>query len=126
MVIDAQQALSSFLEELVRTQRFEQERLPIERSMLCRELILLIALHTLKDRPLIVKALFHSVEYSELGARKHLRRLLKDGWCVLVPAKDDSRKRYVVAAEKMLELFRNYYASVEIAYKLKSENSQTI
>lgn len=72
------------------------------------DLFLVIAYNTLRGKPLTLKLLFHSIDFSEAGIRKHLRRMLTDGWCALEGAEHDKRLRHVVAQPKMLLALADY------------------
>lgn len=68
----------------------------------------MIAHNTLRDQPLTLKQLFNSVDFSEAGIRKHLKRLLAEGWCSLEGSAKDKRLRHVVAQAKMLAALDRY------------------
>lgn len=65
----------------IKVRDWERSNLPIEQSALALDLFLVIAYNTLKGKPLTLKLLFHTIDFSEAGIRKHLKRLLADGWC---------------------------------------------
>ncbi len=117
MDIGEQHALVSFVGELIRIREFEQHTLPIQHSALARDLFILIAYHTLKGEPISLKTLFYSVDFSEIGARKHLKRFLDEGWCSIRPSEQDKRKKYVVGEAKMLDAIRLYSQSATISMK---------
>lgn len=114
-----QKALLFFTEKILKVRAWEKEKLPsIEQSVLAFDIFLTISYYTLLGEPLSLKQLFLSVDFSEAGVRIHLRRLLRDNWCVLVSAKHDRRLRYVVAQPKML------YGLADYIEKLKHEYAQ--
>jgi hypothetical protein len=83
----------NFSEILIQLMAWEKSNLPIEQSALALDLFLVIVHNTLRDRPLTLKQLFNSVDFSEAGIRKHLKRLLAEGWCSLEGSAKDKRLR---------------------------------
>jgi hypothetical protein len=98
----------NFSEKLIQLRAWEKSNLPIEQSALALDLFLVIVHNTLRDRPLTLKQLFNSVDFSEAGIRKHLKRLLAEGWCSLEGSAKDKRLRHVVAQAKMLAALDRY------------------
>jgi predicted transcriptional regulator len=98
----------NFSEILIQLMAWEKSNLPIEQSALALDLFLVIVHNTLRDRPLTLKQLFNSVDFSEAGIRKHLKRLLAEGWCSLEGSAKDKRLRHVVAQAKMLAALDRY------------------
>jgi DNA-binding MarR family transcriptional regulator len=98
----------NFSEKLILLRAWEKSNLPIEQSALALDLFLVIAHNTLRDQPLTLKQLFNSVDFSEAGIRKHLKRLLAEGWCSLEGSAKDKRLRHVVAQAKMLAALDRY------------------
>lgn len=103
-------------ENIIKVRNWEKENLPIEQSSLALDLFMVIAYNTLKGKPLTLKQLFHSIDFSEAGIRKHLKRLLTEDWCKLESTEHDRRLRHVVAQPKMLESLSNYVAILLEAY----------
>lgn len=101
----------------LRVREWERKNLPIEQSQLALDLFLMISYNTLLEKPLTLKQLFHSIEFSEAGIRKHLTRLLNDDWCVLISDKSDKRIKLVVAQSKMLVALSEYSKLLSTAYK---------
>lgn len=95
---------------------WEKAHLPIEQSALAMDLFLVIAYNTLRGKPLTLKLLFHSLDFSEAGIRKHLRRMLSEGWCALEGAEHDKRLRHVVAQPKMLNALADYVQVLRNAF----------
>ena len=94
--------------------------MPVEHSQLALELILIISLNTLIGKPLSLKLLFNSVEFSEAGIRKSLRKLLAEDWCHLISDVKDKRLKLVVAQPKMLFALAEYSKLLSSAYKRSS------
>lgn len=103
-------------EKALHVRHWERTNLPIEQSALALDLFLMIAYHTLREQPLTLKLLFHSINFSEAGIRKHLRRLLSEGWCALEGSEHDKRLRHVVAQPKMLEALQDYIDVLKDAF----------
>ena len=106
-------------ENIIKVRNWEKENLPIEQSALALDLFMAIAYNTMKGKPLTLKQLFHSINFSEAGIRKHLKRLLSDDWCKLVGTEHDRRLRHVVAQPKMIEALSNYINVLTDAYTQK-------
>ena len=115
--IKSQKALIPITENVMSVRDWERKHLPIEQSALALDLFLLISYNTLIGRPLTLKILFHSVDFSEAGIRKHLRRLLTEEWCLLIGNEHDRRLRHVVAQPKMLQALNAYSKVLTKAYK---------
>lgn len=92
----------------VKVREWERSNLPVEQSVLALDLFLIICIYTLLEKPLTLKLLFHSLDFSEAGIRKHLRRLLAEEWCILTGADHDKRLRHIVAQKKMIEALKCY------------------
>lgn len=108
--------VSQFANNAIKVRKWERQHLPVEQSALAMDLFLIIAHNTLLGAPLTLKALFNSVDFSEAGVRKHLRRMLTEGWCALEGSDHDKRLRFVVAQPKMLDSLSSYLAVVREAY----------
>jgi hypothetical protein len=113
-------ALIPITETVIRVREWERKHLPIEQSQLALDLFLIISYNTLIEKPLTLKLLFHSTDFSEAGIRKHLRRLLTEEWCLLIGDARDKRLKFVVAQPKMLSALTDYSKILSTAYKRKS------
>ena len=113
---DSQKELIPATENAIKVRSWEKANLPIEQSALALDLFLTIAHSNLVGKPLTLKLLFHSIDFSEAGIRKHLRRLLSDGWCVLEGADHDKRLRHVIAQPKMLYALEDYMEVLQEAF----------
>lgn len=107
----------------IKVRDWERSNLPIEQSALALDLFLVIAYNTLKGKPLTLKLLFHTIDFSEAGIRKHLKRLLADGWCSLEGSVHDKRLRHVVAQPKMLSALTDYTTVLKDAFGTKKLTS---
>lgn len=108
---------------VLRVREWERKNLPIEQSQLALDLFLIISYNTLIEKPLTLKQLFHSIDFSEAGIRKHLRRLLKEEWCQLEGNSKDKRLKLVVAQNKMLLALDEYAKILTTAFKNPSTHS---
>ncbi len=114
--IKANKALVPITKSVINVRDWERKNLPIEQSQLALDLFLIIAYNTLIEKPLTLKTLFHSIDFSEAGIRKHLRRLLTEEWCHLVGDGRDKRLKLVVAQPKMLSALSNYTEILTTAF----------
>jgi len=110
------QELLPITESALKVRDWEKANLPIEQSALAMDLFLVIAYNSLRGKPLTLKRLFHSIDFSEAGVRKHLRRMLQEGWCALEGAEHDRRLRHVVAQPKMLSALTDYIQVLQEAF----------
>ena len=110
------QELLPATEKALHVRHWEKANLPIEQSALALDLFLVIAYNTLRGEPLTLKRLFHSLNFSEAGIRKHLRRMLNEGWCTLEGSEHDKRLRHVVAQPRMIEALSDYVAVLRDAF----------
>ena len=100
--------------------------MPVEHSQLALELILIISLNTLIGKPLSLKLLFNSVEFSEAGIRKSLRKLLAEDWCQLISDVKDKRLKLIVAQPKMLVALADYSNLLSSAFKRSTRLKSTL
>lgn len=108
--------LLSSTEKAIKVRAWEKANLPIAQSTLALDLFLVIAYNTLCEQPPTLKLLFCSINFSEAGIRKHLRRMLDEGWCSLEGCPNDRRLRRVVAQPKMLAAMTDYVAVLREAF----------
>ena len=123
-IIKSQTVTILNLSSALRIQVWAKKHLPIENSQLALQLILIISYNTMIKKPLTLKLLFHSVDFSEAGIRKQLRKLLVEDWCCLVEDVKDKRLKLVVAQPKMLNALSEYSELLTSAYK-KVQNKRT-
>lgn len=122
-ITDDHKELLFFIEGIQKVRAWEKENLPsADQSVLAFDIFILISYHTLRKQPLTLKQLFHSVNFSEAGVRKHLRRLLRDNWCALERAQHDKRLRYVIAQPKMLYGLSDYIDTLKDEFVREAPN----
>jgi hypothetical protein len=124
--IETNKALVPITESVMNVREWERKNLPIEHSQLALDLFLIIAYNTLIEKPLTLKSLFHSIDFSEAGIRKHLRRLLTDEWCHLVGNGRDKRLKLVVAQPKMLLALSDYSQILTTAFKKDTHSEKSV
>lgn len=117
MRIKNHKKLIPLTESVLKVRKWERQNLPIEQSLLALDLFLIISHNTLLEKPLTLKQLFHSSDFSEAGIRKHLRRLLTEEWCHLVGDERDKRLKFVVAQPKMLLALNEYSKILSTTFK---------
>jgi DNA-binding MarR family transcriptional regulator len=93
---------------ILKVRNWEETHLPIFQSALAFDLLAVVTHHTLQTAPVSLKKLFASLDYSEAGIRKHLKRVIRDEWIKLEGDGADKRVRVVVAQPKLIELFDEY------------------
>jgi hypothetical protein len=79
-------------------------------------LISLVTHQTIHGKPISLKHLFVSLNYSEAGIRKQLRRCIKEEWLRLDDSTLDRRVRLVIAEPKLVALFHEYGELLRAAY----------
>jgi hypothetical protein len=95
-------------QDLTEIRRWEDEHLPIYGSLLGRDLILLLARYHLEGRRFTLKEVYLSLPYSENAIRRHLKRLLQEGWISLGPPGPDKRFRFVIASGRLKQALDSY------------------
>lgn len=123
--IKTNKALVPITERVMNVREWEKKNLPIEQSQLALDLFLIISYNTIIEKPLTLKTLFHSIDFSEAGIRKHLRRLLTEEWCHLVGDDRDKRLKLVVAQPKMLSALSNYTEVLTTAFNNGTTHSKS-
>ena len=94
--------------------------LPIGHSFIPYDLLLQVYSHHIAEHgdQLNVKTLFGGLNYSDMGMRYHLSRLLDNNWIKIDRDSTDSRMKSVVPTEKTLARFDAI--SAELASVLKA------
>ncbi len=121
--LESKKELIPATEKALKVRDWEKANLPIEQSALAMDLFLIIAYNTLCGKPLTLKLLFHSINFSEAGIRKHLRKLLSENWCRLEGVEHDKRLRHVVAQPKMLHALEDYIEVLRQSFGSPSSSS---
>lgn len=103
-------------EAILRIRKWEEAHLPVDQSALAYDLLTVVAHNTVAGTPVSLKQLFISLNYSEAGIRKQLRRMLAEEWLALEGIKKDRRVRVIVAKPKMLDVLTTYAEVLKEAY----------
>lgn len=101
---------------ILQVRSWEDANLPMEQSTLAFDLISLVTHQTIHGKPISLKHLFISLNYSEAGIRKQLRRCIKEQWLRLDGSTSDGRVRLVIAEPKLVALFHKYGELLRAAY----------
>jgi hypothetical protein len=86
----------------------ERKIFPVENSLLVLDLILLVMKSYLSNENLSLKQIFLSLEYSDNGIRKKIRKLIKDDWLKIIAYKKDKRIKLIFPTNKLLISFEKY------------------
>lgn len=100
----------------LRVRAWEKANLPNAQSGLALDLFLVISYNTLIGQPLTLKTLFCSLEFSEAGIRKQLRKLVDDKWVSIEGNVRDKRLKHVIAEAKMLTAMGEYSRLLKLAF----------
>ena len=98
----------SIAKTVLHVREWQRENLPNANSELALELFFVISYHSLLEKPLTLKVLFCTLNFSEAGIRKQLQLLLNDEWITFVGNQNDKRSKHVVAQSKMITAFNQY------------------
>jgi hypothetical protein len=116
-------SLQQFTDAVLQVRTWEDANLPMEQSTLAYDLLTLVTHQTIHSQPISLKHLFVSLNYSEAGIRKQLRRCIKDEWLRLEDSTQDRRVRHVIAEPKLVALFNNYADVIRNAYGASTTDS---
>lgn len=83
---------------------------PAARSLLSIDILVHTADNTLRNNPTSMKDLLASIPFSEVGIRKQVTRLVKEGWLRIDHSSADKRIRILVAEDKLLAVLQRYSA----------------
>jgi len=81
---------------------------PAARSLLAIDILIHTADSTLRKHPTSMKELLGAIPFSEVGIRKQVSRLVKEGWLRIDHSSTDKRIRILVAEEKLLAVLQRY------------------
>lgn len=91
--------------ELIRVLNSKYKFLPIETSLIAYEIILITMNFYLEEKELTLKIIFTNKKYTEMGARYHLNRLIKNGWLSSEKSEHDLRVKVIKPTEKLQKQF---------------------
>jgi DNA-binding MarR family transcriptional regulator len=95
---------------------WEDRFLPLSQSRIAFDLFILIAHSHETGKPLTLKELCNSLNYSERGIRYVLEQLIDGGWCEIVGHNKDRRFRLIVATDLLRTRLREYEQLVLSVY----------
>ena len=82
--------------------------LPIENSLIAFEIILETMSYHYRDDELSLKVIFSSKKFTEMGARFHLNRLVKNEWIISEKSIHDLRVKTIRPTEKLIKIFDQF------------------
>ena len=86
-------------------QKTSEKFLPIDHSFIPYQILLTVYLYECKNENLNIKTILHTGNYSDMGHRYHLKRLLENGWIKLEKSPEDARIKFVTGTEKLIKAF---------------------
>jgi DNA-binding MarR family transcriptional regulator len=97
--------------------KLEQKLFPIEKSKIVFDLLTITTHFYLANKPLSIKQIFLSLDYSENGIRKQLRRLIAQKWLKVDRSINDKRIYYIIPTAKLLNSFKKYTTALENLFR---------
>jgi DNA-binding MarR family transcriptional regulator len=110
---------NKFTHLLLQTRSWEDANLPLDGSLLVKDILTIVAHHTISNTPLTLKQLYVMLDFSEAGIRKQLRNLISQGWIDLRQSKDDGRLKILFATPRLIKTIQAF----EHEWKKLSESS---
>ncbi len=111
------QRLLTATKKIVELSKLEQSLFPIDKSKIVFDLLTITTYFFLANNPLTIKQIFLSLDYSESGIRKHLRRLIAQKWLKVVRSNNDKRSYHVIPTAKLLRSFKKYINVLENLFR---------
>ena len=110
--------LKQFSLNLLEQRTWMHNHFPGSESILAIDILLRTAHSTLSGTPLSIKKLLGTLPFSDVGIRRQVTLLEKNGWLRISASKKDRRIRILSAENKLLQLLSQYEAFCSaIAYK---------
>lgn len=100
---------SSEIEKLLFELNGAFEHLPIENSPIAYEIVLTSMKYFCEKSELTLKVLFSNKNFTEMGARYHLDRLVKNGWLSISKSERDLRVKVVTPTQKLITSYQKYH-----------------
>jgi len=97
--------------------KLEQQLFPIEKSKIVFDLLIITTHFYLAKKPLSNKQIFLSLDYSESGVRKQLRRLIAQKWIKVNRSTNDKRIYCIIPTAKLLNSFKKYINELENLFR---------
>jgi len=102
-------SLTAVIARIRKLRAWEDAHLPIYRSLLGRDLMLVIASLHLHKRELSLKEIYLDLPYSENAIRLHLRRLANEDWIALPRRTGDKRLRQIKLRPNLVTALEGYF-----------------
>jgi len=99
---------NQFTYVLLQIRAWEDANLPLGGSLLVKDILTIVAHHTISNTPLTLKQLYVMLDFSEAGIRKQLRNLISQAWIDLRPSKDDGRLKILFASPRLLKTIQEF------------------
>ena len=112
------QNTNKFTHLLLQIRGWESANFPFGGSLLVKDILTIVAHHTILNTPLTLKQLNMLLDFSEAGIRKQLRNLISQGWIDLRPSKDDGRLKILFATPRLIGTIQAF----ELEWKKLSES----
>lgn len=84
------------------------DHLPIETSLIAYEVILIAMKFHVENEELPLKVIFSNKNFTEMGARYHLNRLIKNGWLDSERSQSDLRVRIIRPTKKLICAYNEF------------------
>ena len=115
-----QKNLITVLSKIIFVSNLERKFFPIENSKLVFDLLTTTTYYFLANKPLSIKQICLTLDYSENGIRKQLKRLITSKWLKIVKNPYDRRITYIVPTIKLIKSFSKYSNFLENLFTEKS------
>ena len=97
------------ISQLLKELHGSHENLPIQGSTIAYEIILIVMFFYANEEKLSLKILFANGNFTEMGARYHLNRLIKDGWLDIKQSDSDLRVKLVHPTTKLIQQYERFH-----------------
>jgi len=110
---------NKFTHLLLQIRAWEDANFRLDGSLLVKDILTIVAHHSISNTPLTLKQLYVMLDFSEAGIRKQLRNLISQGWIDLQQSKDDGRLKILFATPRLIKTIQAF----ENEWKKLSESS---
>lgn len=93
---------------LLRVINSAYDHLPIENSLIAYEVILIAMKFHVEKEELPLKVIFSNKNFTEMGARYHLNRLIKNSWLDSERSQSDLRVRVISPTKKLICAYNKF------------------
>jgi hypothetical protein len=99
---------SAEINQLLLELRGSLAHLPIQNSI-AYEIILISMMFYINCKELSLKNLFTNIKASEMGARYHVNRLIKEGWLDIKQSENDHRVKFIYPTIKLIQQYELFH-----------------